>query len=91
MSKKNDPVTQAQIQEQREQQEVAAAFQKGITALRDFIAPSSIELSGSYFRIGTRMARTFYVYGYPRELYTGWLSGIVNLDEAVDISFCTPG
>jgi type IV secretory pathway VirB4 component len=81
-----DPVAIAQAQQQREQQEVNAAFQKGITALRDFIAPSSIEFQGTYFQLGTRFARTFYVYGYPRQLYTGWLSGLINLDEVLDIS-----
>jgi conjugal transfer ATP-binding protein TraC len=83
---KLDPVALAQAQQQREQQEVAAAFQKGITALRDFIAPSSIELQSSFFRLGTRLARTYYVYGYPRQLYTGWMSSMVNLDEVIDIS-----
>jgi conjugal transfer ATP-binding protein TraC len=83
---KLDPVALAQEQQAREQAEVAAAFQKGITALRDFIAPSSIEFSGTYFQIGTRYARTYYVYGYPRQIYTGWLSGLVNLDEIIDIS-----
>src|SRR5687767_7864293 len=88
MAKKQqlDPVALAQAQKQREEQEVAAAFQKGITALRDFIAPSSIELTPSYFRLGTRMARTYYVYGYPRQLYTGWVSPLINLDEVMDIS-----
>ena len=83
---KLDPVAIAQAQQQREQQEVDAAFQKGITALRDFIAPSSVEFSSTHFQIGTRMARTYYVYGYPRQLYTGWLSPMVNLDEVLDIS-----
>lgn len=81
-----DPVAAAQAQQQKEQQEVTAAFQKGVTALRDFIAPSSIELTASYFRIGTRFARTFYVFGYPRQLYTGWLSNFINIDEIVDLS-----
>ncbi|HTH72049.1 MAG TPA: DUF87 domain-containing protein [Candidatus Pristimantibacillus sp.] len=81
-----DPVALAQAQRAREQQEVTAAFQKGVTALRDFIAPSSIELNSSYFRLGTRMARTYYVYGYPRQLYTGWISPIINLDEVMDLS-----
>lgn len=83
---KMDPVALAQAQQQREQQEVSDAFQKGITALRDFIAPSSIELQSSYFRLGTRLARTYYVYGYPRQLYTGWMSSMVNLDEVIDVS-----
>ena len=81
-----DPVVMAQAQRQREQQEVSAAFQKGITALRDFIAPSSIEFQTSYFQLGTRFARTYYVYGYPRQIYTGWLSSMVNLDEVIDLS-----
>jgi len=81
-----DPITIAQNQRQQEAREVQEAFQKGITALRDFIAPSSIEFKSSYFLIGTRLARTYYVYGYPRQVYTGWLSGLVNLDEVMDIS-----
>jgi type IV secretory pathway VirB4 component len=81
-----DPVVIAQQHQQQEQQEVQAAFRKGITALRDFIAPSSLEFSSTFFQLGTRFARTFYVYGYPRNLYTGWLSGMVNLDEVMDLS-----
>jgi conjugal transfer ATP-binding protein TraC len=81
-----DPVELAQTQRIREQQEVSIAFQKGITALRDFIAPSSLEFTGTYFQIGTRFARTFYVFGYPRQLFTGWLSTMINIDEVVDLS-----
>ena len=81
-----DPVAQAQLQAMIEQQEVQQAFQKGITALRDFIAPASIEFQSSLFKIGTRVARTYYVYGYPRQIYTGWLSSLVNLDEVIDLS-----
>src|ERR1700741_1560987 len=81
-----DPVALAQSQQFREQQEVQVAFQKGITALRDFIAPSSLEFFGTHFQIGTRFARTYYVYGYPRQIYTGWLSSLVNLDEVIDLS-----
>lgn len=81
-----DPVAIAQQQRAREEQEVQAAFQKGITALRDFIAPSSLEFSSTHFQLGTRYARTYYVYGYPRQVYTGWLSSMVNLDEVIDMS-----
>ncbi len=82
----NDPVAIAQAQRMREEQEVDEAFRKGITALRDFIAPSSIEFSKTHFQLGTRFARTYYVYGYPRSLTTGWMSSMVNLDEIIDIS-----
>jgi conjugal transfer ATP-binding protein TraC len=83
---KVDPVAIAQQHHVQEEQEVQAAFQKGITALRDFIAPSSLEFSSTHFQLGTRFARTYYVYGYPRNLYTGWLSEMVNLDEVMDLS-----
>lgn len=83
---KLDAIDLAAQQQMREQQEVSVAFQRGVTALRDFIAPSSIEFSSSYFQIGTRYARAYYVYGYPRQVYTGWLSSMVNLDEVIDLS-----
>ncbi len=81
-----DPVAIAQQQRMAENREVQEAFQKGITALRDFIAPASVEYSGTHFQLGTRIARTYYVYGYPRKVFTGWLSGMVNLDEIMDMS-----
>src|SRR3990172_1300248 len=80
------PVDPIQMQEKREVGEVSAVFQKGVTALRDFIAPSSIEFAGNHFQLGTRFARTYYVYGYPRQVYTGWLSGMINIDEIIDLS-----
>jgi len=82
----SDPIAIAQANAIKEQQEVSAAFQKGVTALRDFIAPSSIEFSAGHFQIGTKYARTFYVYGYPRQLFTGWLSSLINIDEVIDLS-----
>ena len=85
-SPKSDPVSIAQQQKAREQQEVDEAFRKGISELRDFIAPSSLEIESSYFRLGTMYARTFYIYGYPRQIFTGWLSPIVNIDEEIDVS-----
>ena len=54
--------------------------------LSDLISPSSIEIHSSYFRLGTKYGRTIYVYGYPRVLYTGWLSPLINIDEVLDIS-----
>lgn len=81
-----DPVTLAEQQRLMEQQEVHIAFEKGITALRDFISPSSIEFTTSTLQLGTKFTRTFYVYGYPRKLFTGWISNMINLDEVIDIS-----
>lgn len=84
--KKLDPVDIAAQQRAREQAEVEQAFLKGMTTLRDLIAPSSLEIHASHFRLGTKYGRTLYVYGYPRQIYTGWLSGLINIDEVLDIS-----
>ncbi len=87
MAKKRlDPIDIAAEQRAREQAEVEQAFLKGMTTLRDLIAPSSLEIHSSHFRIGTKYGRTIYIYGYPRELYTGWLSGLINIDQVIDIS-----
>lgn len=85
-SVKPEPVDVAAEQRAREQIEVEEAFQKGITALRDFIAPSSIELESGHFKLGTKYGRTLYIFGYPRQLYTGWMSPLINIDEETDIS-----
>lgn len=84
--KKLDPIDIAAQQREREQAEVEQAFLKGMTTLRDLIAPSSLEIHSSHFRLGTKYGRTLYIYGYPRELYTGWLSGLINIDQVLDIS-----
>lgn len=72
--------------EQLAEQQVQRAFEQGITTLRDLISPSSIEIYADHFRLGTKYGRTIYVYGYPRSLYTGWLSPLINIDEVLDIS-----
>ncbi len=84
--KKVDPIDVAEQQRAREQKEIEAEFLKGITTLRDLIAPSSLEIQSHFFRLGTKYARTLYVYGYPRQIYTGWLSPLINIDEVIDVS-----
>jgi len=73
-------------QRAREQAEVEQAFLKGVSTLRDLIAPSSIEIHSSYFRLGTKYGRTLYVYGYPRSINTGWIGSLINIDEVIDVS-----
>ena len=63
-----------------------AVYRQGVVTLRDTIAPSSFEIESNFIKIGKRYARTLFVYGYPRTLFTGWLSPLINLDEVIDIS-----
>ncbi len=88
MAKKRQ-LTQAEIDARNEAMEAARlqqVFEQGTNTLRDLISPSAIEIHSDYFRLGNKYGRTLYVYGYPRSIYTGWLSSIVNIDEVVDVS-----
>lgn len=86
MAKKQSALDIAAEQRAREQNEVEQAFLKGVTTLRDLIAPSSLEIQSSYFRLGTKYGRTLYIYGYPRQIYTGWIGSLINIDEVLDVS-----
>ena len=87
--KKKKQLTAAEIaaeNEAREAAEIQQAFEQGTNTLRDLISPSAIEIHSYHFRFGNKYGRTIYVYGYPRTLYTGWMSSIINMDEVLDIS-----
>ena len=86
MAKNRKAMDIAAQQRAREAAEVEAAFLKGVNTLRDLIAPSSLEFHTDHFRLGTKYGRTLYVYGYPRQIYTGWLSNIINMDEVLGVS-----
>ena len=86
---KKKKLTAAEIAAQAEANEAAEiqrVFEQGTNTLRDLISPSAIEIHSVYFRLGNKYGRTLYVYGYPRMLYTGWLSPIINIDEVIDLS-----
>ena len=87
--KKKQQLSAAEIAAQNEAMEAAEiqrAFEQGTNTLRDLISPSAIEIHSDYFRLGNKYGRTLYVYGYPRTLFTGWLSPIINIDEVLDVS-----
>lgn len=84
---KVDPRIAAQITARAQSQANAEkVYREGVLGLRDIIAPPSIEIESNHIKIGKSFARTLFVYGYPRTLFTGWLSPIINLDEVIDIS-----
>ena len=81
-----DAASQAAAQQAMEQHEADLIYRQGVVTMRDLIAPPSLEIESAYIRLGKRYAKTVYVYGYPRQVFTGWLSPIINLDEIIDIA-----
>lgn len=62
------------------------AFTEGVTTIRDIIAPAALNVDFNYLQIGSHFIRTFFVYDYPRYLYTDWLSPIINADFSINVS-----
>ncbi|PIR70328.1 MAG: conjugal transfer protein TraC [Candidatus Niyogibacteria bacterium CG10_big_fil_rev_8_21_14_0_10_42_19] len=61
-------------------------YEAGLLELQDVIAPSAFEISSNYVKIGNKVARTLFVFSYPRFLGVGWFAPIINLDKVFDIS-----
>ncbi len=80
------PLDQNQVQRAMEEREAEIIYRQGVVTMRDLIAPPSLEIESAFIKIGKRYAKTLYVYGYPRQIFTGWLSPVINLDEVIDIS-----
>ena len=56
-------------------------------SINDIIAPSYIGVSQDYIKLGERIAKSFFIFSYPRYLDTGWLYPLINLNVPFDISF----
>src|SRR3989344_2431594 len=66
--------------------EAERVYRKGVSSLKDLIAPSAMKIESSHVEISGKFARTFFVLAYPRYVSTSWLSPIINMDVAMDIS-----
>jgi len=67
--------------------ELEKIFEAPTVEVRDFVAPASVTLSSDYLKLGKRLAKSFFIFSYPRYLSTGWFSPIINLDQPLDIGF----
>jgi type IV secretory pathway VirB4 component len=54
--------------------------------LLNIIAPSGVEISANYIKIGDFYAKTLFIFTYPRYISTGWFSPIINMPTMMDIS-----
>ncbi len=58
----------------------------GAPSIKDLIAPPGIKIESNYIQIGQKMARTLFVFTYPRYLMTNWLSPLLSIDKEINIS-----
>ena len=81
--KKTKKATEPKPGEEKEK----VVFQPEVIRVQDIIAPSSVQVKEGYIKLGERMARSFFVFSYPRYITTGWLSPIINAQFPMDIAF----
>lgn len=61
-------------------------YRSAVLELKDVIAPAALEISANHVRLGEKLARTLFVFSFPRILTTNWFSPIINMDKVFDIS-----
>ncbi|MBI3631223.1 MAG: DUF87 domain-containing protein [Candidatus Sungbacteria bacterium] len=58
----------------------------GELQLKDILTPSALEVRPTFVRLGAKLARTTFVFSYPRYLHTNWFSPVINMDKIFDIA-----
>lgn len=54
--------------------------------IKDIVSPASVAINYDSIRFGKRLAKSFFIFSYPRYINTGWLSPIINLSVRMDLS-----
>ncbi|HNT29347.1 MAG TPA: DUF87 domain-containing protein [bacterium] len=83
---KKNTVDKETLEAEQRAQEVERIVQEGMSTIKDIIAPPSIELNTSYFKVGETYFRTLFVSNYPRYVTTNWLSPLINFNADISIS-----
>lgn len=80
-----------EIESSKHQAAALSAYQQGLTTTRDIIAPADFIVQSNYLQLGSFFIKTLFVYNYPNQLNTNWLSPVINYDLTMDIGmFITP-
>lgn len=71
----------------KEEKDVIRRYQEGLQKLLDVIAPAGVKFDRSHIELNDQLvARSFYAYNWPSQIYPNWLSQLVNFDIQSDIS-----
>lgn len=85
---KKTPVVDAnvvQIEDKAVDITAGVDFDRGTYAMKDYIAPPSIERDQvDYIKIGRQYVRNFVIHGYPNMVDVGWLDSLYNANADID-------
>lgn len=60
-------------------------YRKGVVSIKDIIAPSAMQVTPSYVKIGDKFIRTLFILSYPRYISVGWFAPVINFNTTLDI------
>jgi conjugal transfer ATP-binding protein TraC len=75
-----------QLAEEKIALEEERMYRKGVSSIKDLIAPASMKVEPSFVRLGDMYVRTMFIVTYPRYVTVGWASPIINLSAQLDIA-----
>jgi len=56
-------------------------------SIKDLIAPPALKIFPNYVQVGSSLARTLFIFTYPRYLMTNWFSPVLAMDKEMNVSF----
>ncbi|MBN1779138.1 MAG: ATP-binding protein [Candidatus Buchananbacteria bacterium] len=74
------------LQREKRVLEEEKVFRQGVVSIKDLIAPSAMEVTPTFIKLGQKFVRTIFVIEYPRYISVGWFAPIINLSSQIDIS-----
>ncbi|MBU1167421.1 ATP-binding protein [Patescibacteria group bacterium] len=80
------PENQLTQQEKEDILKAEKIYRKGVVAVRDVIAPSSVAVMPDYLILDGKYVRTIFVFTFPRYVMTGWFAPVINLNLELDIA-----
>lgn len=72
--------------EKQKSDKPALEFSKGITSIKDIIAPPAIEIDFNYLKINETYFKTLFAASYPRFVSANWLAPLINFDNSLEVS-----
>ncbi len=71
----------------KDEKDVVRRYEEGLQKLLDVIAPAGLKFDRGSVQINDQMvARSFYAYNWPSQIYPNWLSQLINFDIQIDLS-----
>ncbi|MFC1711041.1 VirB4-like conjugal transfer ATPase, CD1110 family [Patescibacteria group bacterium] len=84
--KKEEKKNQANQKVEPKKINVPEVLAKGLTSVKDIIAPAALEVDFNHLKIGDNFYRTLFIAGYPRFVNANWLSPLINFHHSINIA-----